>query len=108
MNTLPSLSQEELGHAVQKLDDLAAAMNQVLFGKEDLIELTLIGVLARGHILLEGLPGLGKTELVKGLSRALDLTARRVQSHLFIQESRRITPAEKTPPEPPPSPRRQK
>lgn len=79
MNTLPSLTQEELGHAVQKLDDLAAAMNQVLFGKEDLIELTLTGVLARGHILLEGLPGLGKTELVKGLSRALDLTARRVQ-----------------------------
>lgn len=79
MNTLPSLSQEELGHAVRKLDALAAAMNQVLFGKEDLIELVLIGVLARGHILLEGLPGLGKTELVKGLSRALALTARRVQ-----------------------------
>ena len=79
MNTRPSLSQEELCTAVQKLDALAAAMNQVLFGKEELIELILTGVLARGHILLEGLPGLGKTELVKGLSRALDITARRVQ-----------------------------
>ena len=64
---------------MQKLRALAAAMNQVLFGQKDLIELVLIGVLARGHILLEGLPGLGKTELVKGLSRALDITARRVQ-----------------------------
>ena len=75
----PILSQEELGCAMQKLRALAAAMNQVLFGQKDLIELVLIGVLARGHILLEGLPGLGKTELVKGLSRALDITARRVQ-----------------------------
>ena len=79
MNAPPSLSQEELGTAVQKLDALASAMNQVLFGKENLIELILTGVLARGHILLEGLPGLGKTELVKGLSKALDITARRVQ-----------------------------
>ena len=79
MNTPPILSQEELGCAMQKLRALAAAMNQVLFGQKDLIELVLIGVLARGHILLEGLPGLGKTELVKGLSRALDITARRVQ-----------------------------
>ena len=79
MNTHFSLSPEELRTAVQKLDALASAMNQVLFGKEDLIELILTGVLARGHILLEGLPGLGKTELVKGLSKALDITARRVQ-----------------------------
>jgi MoxR-like ATPase len=37
------------------------------------------GVLARGHILLEGLPGLGKTELVKGLSRSLKLDTKRIQ-----------------------------
>ena len=39
----------------------------------------MIGVLERGHILLEGLPGLGKTELVKGLAKAVGLEARRVQ-----------------------------
>ena len=54
MNTPPILSQEELGCAMQKLRALAAAMNQVLFGQKDLIELVLIGVLACGHILLEG------------------------------------------------------
>ena len=39
----------------------------------------LIGLLARGHLLLEGLPGLGKTELVKGLAQALRLQAKRIQ-----------------------------
>ena len=43
------------------------------------MELVVLGVLARGHVLLEGLPGLGKTELVKGLSRALALSNKRVQ-----------------------------
>ncbi len=78
MNT-PQLSQEELGNAVARLNALSDAMNRVLFGKESLIETVIIGILARGHILLEGLPGLGKTELVKGLSKALGISARRVQ-----------------------------
>ncbi|MEM7010206.1 MAG: AAA family ATPase, partial [Verrucomicrobiota bacterium] len=59
---------------VQKLKD---ALNQILFGQEELIELVVTGLLARGHILLEGLPGLGKTELVKGLSKALHLDTKR-------------------------------
>lgn len=41
--------------------------------------MVITGVLARGHILLEGLPGLGKTELVKGLSKLLQLGTKRVQ-----------------------------
>ena len=55
------------------------ALQQVLFGQEELIQLVLTGILARGHILLEGLPGLGKTELVKGLSRILQLETRLIQ-----------------------------
>lgn len=78
MNT-PQLSTEKLTFAVNKLDALSANLNQVLFGKESLIELVIVGILARGHILLEGLPGLGKTELVKGLSKALSITSKRVQ-----------------------------
>lgn len=77
--TSPRLSQDELDSAARCLDALAEAMNTVLFGKEDLVELVITGILARGHLLLEGLPGLGKTELVKGLSQALGLVARRVQ-----------------------------
>lgn len=69
----------ELAHAAASLNRLVATLQTVLFGQETLIELVVSGVLARGHLLLEGLPGLGKTELVKGLAHALGLTARRVQ-----------------------------
>jgi MoxR-like ATPase len=61
------------------LTQLRATLRSVLFGQEELIDLVIIGLLARGHLLLEGLPGLGKTELVKGLSKALKLDAKRVQ-----------------------------
>lgn len=79
MNDSHTPSAAELTSASSRLDDLAAELNQVLFGQEDLIEMTITGILARGHILLEGLPGLGKTELVKGLSHALGIQSRRVQ-----------------------------
>ncbi len=54
-------------------------MNQVLFGQEALVDAVIVGLLSRGHLLLEGLPGLGKTELVKGLAKALTMESRRVQ-----------------------------
>src|SRR6187402_1718832 len=82
MSSTPSaavLSEAELSAAAATLERLLATLDTVLFGQRDLIELVVIGVLARGHILLEGLPGLGKTELVKGLARTLGLDARRVQ-----------------------------
>jgi MoxR-like ATPase len=73
------LTEEEVGKAHERLQRLRDQLNQVLFGQEQLIDLVITGLLARGHILLEGLPGLGKTQLVKGLSRAIGLSASRVQ-----------------------------
>ncbi|MBK1827407.1 AAA family ATPase [Haloferula rosea] len=72
-------SETEVADAGKHVRSLSAALNQVLFGQEELIDLVLTGVLARGHILLEGLPGLGKTELVKGLSKTLRLDTKRIQ-----------------------------
>lgn len=72
-------SETEVADAGKHIRSLSNALNQVLFGQEELIDLILIGVLARGHILLEGLPGLGKTELVKGLSKTLRLGTKRIQ-----------------------------
>lgn len=72
-------SETEVADAGKHVRSLSAALNQVLFGQEELIDLVLTGVLARGHILLEGLPGLGKTELVKGLSNTLRLDTKRIQ-----------------------------
>ncbi len=77
MQNLPS--ENEIASAGQKLKLLRDALNNVLFGQEELIDLVITGLLARGHILLEGLPGLGKTELVKALGKALLLEARRIQ-----------------------------
>ena len=72
-------TETEVAEAAKHIRSLNTALNQVLFGQEELVDLVITGVLARGHILLEGLPGLGKTELVKGLSRSLRLDTKRVQ-----------------------------
>ncbi|MEN9359043.1 MAG: hypothetical protein RL095_578 [Verrucomicrobiota bacterium] len=73
------LKDHEAREAAAKSALLVEAMERVLIGQSELVKLTVNGVLARGHILLEGLPGLGKTELVKGLSKALGLSSRRIQ-----------------------------
>ncbi len=72
-------NESEIASARQTLARLQTTINEVLFGQETLIDLVITGLLARGHLLLEGLPGLGKTELVKGLARAIQLHSSRVQ-----------------------------
>ena len=73
------LNETEVREASEKLARLRSALNTVLFGQAELIDSVVAGLLARGHILLEGLPGLGKTELVKGIAKAVRLEARRIQ-----------------------------
>jgi MoxR-like ATPase len=73
------LTPGELDEARRKVDAVRGPLRRVLLGKEDLIDLVLVGFLAQGHLLLEGLPGLGKTELVKAIARLLKLDFRRIQ-----------------------------
>ena len=73
------VTESELLEAAPRLRALQATLNTVLFGQENLIDNVIVVLLARGHLLLEGLPGLGKTELVKSLAKALRLEARRIQ-----------------------------
>ena len=61
------------------LDALRSALNAALRGKAEVIELVLACLLARGHLLLEDLPGLGKTTLAKALARAVGGCMSRVQ-----------------------------
>jgi MoxR-like ATPase len=62
-----------------KIARLVNELRRVILGKEETIDEVVAALLARGHVLLEGLPGLGKTELVKALSRLLSLDFRRIQ-----------------------------
>src|SRR6184192_1816992 len=58
---------------------LRAEIGKVIVGQEQIVENTLISLLAGGHVLLEGVPGLGKTLLVRTLSEVLDLSFNRIQ-----------------------------
>ncbi len=75
--TLPAPDRVADGQA--KIARLVSGLRQVILGKEQTIDEIVASLLARGHVLLEGLPGLGKTELVKALSRLLSLDFRRIQ-----------------------------
>jgi MoxR-like ATPase len=61
------------------LPAITTELGKVFIGQERLIELVLAALLARGHLLVEGVPGLGKTLLVKALGRVLGLTTGRIQ-----------------------------
>ncbi len=54
-------------------------IGKVVVGKEDAVELMLISLLCRGHILIEDVPGVGKTTLASALARSLDCTFKRIQ-----------------------------
>jgi MoxR-like ATPase len=62
-----------------KLERIKANLNKVVVGKERVFELVLTALLARGHVLLEDVPGVGKTLMAKTLAKSLDLKFRRIQ-----------------------------
>ncbi len=74
---------EALGRYIQTesafLEPLAAATSKVIVGQQGMIDRLLVGLLTKGHILLEGLPGLAKTLAIKTLAEAVDATFRRIQ-----------------------------
>ncbi|MBV9327929.1 MAG: MoxR family ATPase [Chloroflexi bacterium] len=63
----------------QTLRDLLAAVEQVLIGKHAEAELAIVGLAAGGHLLIEDVPGVGKTMLAKSLARATGCTFKRIQ-----------------------------
>jgi len=59
--------------------ELKARMGQSIIGQEHIIERILIGLLANGNLLVEGLPGLAKTRAIKSLSKSLEAGLSRIQ-----------------------------
>ncbi len=82
-NTEPTLDAHAMvAEAERALADIAKAREsvaRVIFGQESVVEQTLVAILAGGHALLVGVPGLAKTKLVETLGTVLGLDARRVQ-----------------------------
>jgi len=62
-----------------KLEALKAEIGKVIVGQEDMLNKLLIGLLANGHILIEGVPGLAKTLTASTLAQALDIDFKRIQ-----------------------------
>src|SRR6478609_7827156 len=73
------VSEADLKAQLARLSTLRNAIAQAIVGQEAVVEQLLIGLIAGGHCLLEGVPGLGKTLLVRSLGQALALQFRRVQ-----------------------------
>ena len=72
----PEMSLEEFSRIVRAVE---AEVARVIVGQEDVVRSVLICVLAGRHALLEGVPGLGKTQLIRTLADVLDLTFSRIQ-----------------------------
>src|SRR4249919_4402011 len=73
------VSESELKAQLAQLSTLRGAIAQAIVGQDAVVEQLLIGLLAGGHCMLEGVPGLGKTLLVRTLGRALELEFHRIQ-----------------------------
>lgn len=62
-----------------RLADLRANIDRVFLGKPEVVTQVLVGLMSRGHLLIEDVPGVGKTVLARALARSLDLTFHRIQ-----------------------------
>jgi MoxR-like ATPase len=74
-----NLLTEEVRRSSAFVDDVFAQVARVVVGQRDMVERVLIGLLTSGHCLIEGVPGLAKTLLVKTLSQTINATFQRIQ-----------------------------
>jgi MoxR-like ATPase len=74
-----ALSDPGIAPAIAKLNQVRAEIGKVIVGQQSVVDGVLICLLSSGHVLLEGVPGLGKTTLLRTLARALSLRYSRIQ-----------------------------
>src|SRR5699024_427085 len=70
---------EDAASAHRTIRDIAANVEQVVVGKPEVVRIALVTLLAEGHLLVEDVPGVGKTSLAKALARSIDCSVSRVQ-----------------------------
>src|SRR5438552_17941 len=71
--------EDDVAKFGRTLESLRAEVGKVIVGQTGIVDGVLAAVLTGGHVLLEGLPGLGKTQLVKTIAGVLDLSFSRIQ-----------------------------
>lgn len=83
MTNIPFQSKEQLAQGLRDFNiifrDLEQQVGKAIVGMNDVVRLTLVAIFGGGHVLLEGVPGLGKTLLVKSIGKVLGLTFKRIQ-----------------------------
>jgi MoxR-like ATPase len=77
--TANGIDSDRLDQAARVLNALRAEIGKAMIGQQDIVDQTLIALIGAGHVLIEGVPGLGKTLLVKALSRTFDGSFSRIQ-----------------------------
>ena len=63
----------------KKIDDVCAEVNKVIFGKDEVIRTVLMAIIAGGHILIDDIPGVGKTTMAAAFATAMGLQEKRIQ-----------------------------
>src|SRR5438045_9034418 len=68
-----------LNRSIDRINALQANVERVIRGKTEVVQLCIAALLARGHVLLEDVPGVGKTTLAHALARSVSLSFQRIQ-----------------------------
>lgn len=79
MTDAPELPAAATARLIERVDAIRQAVGHAFIGQADVLDQILVALLAGGHVLIEGVPGLGKTLLVRALAQALELDYGRVQ-----------------------------
>ena len=73
------INEKQIREIIDTVNKVEAEIGKTIIGQKDIVKQVLIAILAGGNVLLEGVPGLGKTQLVKTLSKVMDLSFSRIQ-----------------------------
>ena len=77
--SVKNMNEAEIKQASEKFKDVLYEIRKVIVGQHNMVEKTLVAMLAGGHVLLEGAPGLAKTLTLKTISQVIDAEFRRIQ-----------------------------
>lgn len=76
---MSNINEQQLKEMIEKINICEEEISKGIIGQKDIIRQTILAILSDGNVLLEGVPGLGKTELVKAISKVFDMSFSRIQ-----------------------------